>query len=113
MGMMVRKSPLDKRTQANFSRLTGWSKVKDDRTCGPVTEGMYNICSPYPSLSMSMGWIAFAGEDRGVYVSSHDKNLTGKDFTVYFIKRVAPTISGSISFYPLRDDASTPFFQPS
>ena len=84
MGMMVRKSPLDKRTQANFSRLTGWSKVKDDRACGPVTEGMYNICSPYPSLSMSMGWIAFAGEDRGVYVSSHDKNLTGKDFTVYF-----------------------------
>jgi hypothetical protein len=84
MGMMVRKSPLDKRTQANFSRLTGWSKVKDDRACGPVTEGMYNIRSPYPSMNKSMGWIAFAGEDRGVYVSSHDKNLTGKDFTVYF-----------------------------
>ena len=84
MGMMVRKSPLDKTKQVKFSHLVGWSKVKSGKFCGPVTEGMYNIVSPYPSRNMAMGWIAFAGKDRGVYFSSHDEKLKGKDFSVYF-----------------------------
>ena len=84
MGLKITKSPQDKTTQTKFSSLKGWGKVKDDKECGPVRKGMSSFGMGYPSRNLTMSWMAFAGDDRGVYIASHDKGMRAKDFTVYF-----------------------------
>ena len=84
MGAMVRKCPDQGQDQAKFTNMPSWKKVAAKSECGPVKEGQYVMKSSYPSRNMPMAWMAFAGKDRGVYFASHDANMQGKDFTVYY-----------------------------
>lgn len=75
MGAMMRKSPELPDERTAMPRENNW---KQD------AEGNYYLTAGYPSRNMSMAWIAFASEERGVSFSSHDKGRKGKEFTVRY-----------------------------
>lgn len=84
MGVMHRKCPADGQDQAGIHNLVKWKKIKPENECGPLKKGQYFLKYGYPSRNMTMAWLAFAGEERGLYIASHDKKMKGKDFSIYY-----------------------------
>lgn len=75
MGAMMRKSPDLPDERAAMPRENNWKTDAD---------GNYYLTAGYPSRNLSMAWIVFASDERGVSFSSLDKGRKGKEFTVRY-----------------------------
>ncbi len=74
MGEMYRKCPSEKDDKEPMDRDVTWNEK----------DSLYTLSCGYPSRNMSMQWCAFASENRGLYIASHDPGRKGKFFNVYY-----------------------------